>query len=98
MEIEPEGSFEAPFEMRSREVDAASGKAVISYLICERLESAGFITAFSTRTGGVRSLPSDSLNIALIKGDTNGNVQDNRRRFLQCHGGARPAVVTPTPT
>ncbi|PYP83301.1 MAG: peptidoglycan editing factor PgeF [Blastocatellia bacterium AA13] len=94
MEIEPEGSFEAPFEMRSREVDAASGKAVISYLICEPLESAGFINAFSTRTGGVSSLPSDSLNLSLFKGDTKENVQENRRRFLQALGAERHAIVT----
>ena len=72
--------------MRKREVDAGHGKVRISTLVCEPLERAGFVNAFSTRLGGVSALPANSLSLAYFKGDQKENVAENRRRFLKAIG------------
>lgn len=84
----------AGFVMREREIDKADGKARITYLVCEPLEQAGFINAFSTRLGGVSQLPANSLNLARFKGDQRENVDENRRRFLSAIGAEQSQIVT----
>ncbi len=82
------------FAMRARDIDTRDGKARIYFLVCEPLERAGFINAFSTRGGGVSKLPSGALNLAYFKGDDKENVAENRRRFLEAIGAEGTTVVT----
>jgi YfiH family protein len=84
----------AAFVMREREVNTAQGKARISILVCQPLERAGFINAFSTRLGGVSAFPSNSLSLAYFKGDQAENVAENRRRFLGAIGTEGARIVT----
>ncbi len=86
-----EGSF---FVMREHEVDTVRGRAGIATLVCEPLERAGFVNAFSTRLGGVSALPLNALNLAYFKGDENQNVAENRRRFLKAIGAEDARIVT----
>src|SRR5260370_1020747 len=82
------------FAMREREVQTSDGKARVKYLVCEPLERAGFVNAFSTRTGGVSSLPEAALNLATFKGDQKENVVENRRRFLKAIGAGGAKIMT----
>jgi polyphenol oxidase len=82
------------FSMRESEIETANGAARISYIVCEPLEEAGFINAFSTRLGGVSALPAEALNLTNFKGDTPENVAENRRRFLKAIGAESMALVT----
>jgi len=86
--------IEESFVFRERELETEFGKACIRYLVCEPLESAGFLNAFSTRKGGVSPLPADSLNLAQFKGDSKENVFENRRRFLKAIDGEQSSIVT----
>src|SRR6266404_1683594 len=94
MQSEPEVVPETSFAMREGEVQTADGTARIATLVCEPLESAGFINAFSTRSGGLSAFPSNSLSLAYFKGDQQENVAENRRRFLKAIGSEDAAVVT----
>lgn len=94
MQPEPEDVPEASFAMREVEVDTADGTAHIAALVCEPLEEAGFINAFSTRLGGVSAFPSNALSLAYFKGDQQENVAENRRRFLRAIGSEGRHVVT----
>jgi YfiH family protein len=85
---------EGGFVMREREVDAAHGKVRIATLVCEPLERAGFVNAFSTRVGGVSAFPSNSLSLAYFSGDSKGNVAENRRRFLAAVGVEGATIMT----
>jgi YfiH family protein len=89
-----EALIEDAFVMRDRDVAAADGRARISYLVCEPLERAGFVNAFSTRRGGVSDFPSGALNLAYFKGDEMERVAENRRRFLHALGAEGAAVIT----
>ncbi len=80
--------------MREHEVTVAEGNVRIATLVCEPLEQAGFINAFSTRLGGVSPLPSNALSLAGFKGDETENVAENRRRFLKAIGAEHARVVT----
>jgi YfiH family protein len=84
----------AAFVMREREVETSDGKARIKVLVCEPLERAGFLNAFSTRTGGVSLLPEAALNLATFKGDQKENVVENRRRFLEGIGAGGAEIMT----
>lgn len=86
--------FENAFVMRDRDVAIQGGIARISALVCEPLEHAGFVNAFSTRLGGVSPLPSSALSLAYFKGDVEENVTENRRRFLSAIGAAHSRIVT----
>jgi len=70
VEIEP------AFAVREREIKTTNGSARVAVLVCEPLEQAGFVNAFSTRLGGVSPLPSNSLNLADFKGDQKENVSE----------------------
>jgi YfiH family protein len=82
------------FSFRESEVETAGGTARISYIVCEPLEEAGFLNAFSTRLGGVSPLPEQALNLTNFKGDSRDNVAENRRRFLKAIGGEGLALIT----
>jgi YfiH family protein len=56
-------------------------------LVNERLESDGFVSAFSTRAGGVSPFPQDDLNLAGFDEDSAANIHENRRRFFELLGG-----------
>lgn len=86
--------FEPPFVMREREVAILGGSARIAVLVCEPLEQAGFINAFSTRLGGVSALPSNALSLSHFKGDSDENVTENRRRFLSAIGAEHARIMT----
>lgn len=94
MQPQTEDEPEAPFAMREREVETANGPVRIATLVCEPLEEAGFVNAFSTRFGGVSDFPSNSLSLAYFKGDQEENVAENRRRFLKAIGAEGTRVVT----
>ena len=56
-------------------------------LICAPLEQDGFTNAFSTRVGGVSSMPREALNLAGFNEDDAENIYENRRRFLKLFEG-----------
>jgi polyphenol oxidase len=85
---------EPGFVMRETEIATTDGKARIVTLVCEPLEQAGFINAFSTRLGGVSALPSNSLSLAYFKGDEKKNVAENRRRFMTAIGAEQAQMIT----
>jgi YfiH family protein len=59
----------------------------VKVLVCDPLEHAGFVNAFSTRLGGVSPFPEDSLNLAGYDEDSAENIEENRRRFLSALDG-----------
>jgi purine-nucleoside/S-methyl-5'-thioadenosine phosphorylase / adenosine deaminase len=85
---------EEAFSFREREVETPDGAVTISYIVCEPLEEAGFLNAFSTRLGGVSPLPAKALNLTNFQGDTRENVTENRRRFLEVIGAEGMPLVT----
>lgn len=89
-----ESLTEDAFRMRERDIDTPTGRARISYLVCEPIEQAGFTNAFSTRLGGVSRFPEDALNLAYFKGDEKESVDENRRRFLAALGQNEATIVT----
>jgi YfiH family protein len=56
-------------------------------LVCTPLEQDGFTNAFSTRLGGISSMPEGSLNLAGFNEDDAENIYENRRRFLKLFAG-----------
>jgi len=64
-----------------REIDG------VRALVCAPLEQDGFINGFSTRLGGVSSMPSDALSLAGFNDDAAENILENRRRFLKLFPG-----------
>lgn len=54
----------------------------LKILVCRKLKELGFINGFSTRLGGVSDFPKDSLNLAGFDEDSEENIMENRRRFL----------------
>ena len=68
-----------------------SGK--VKAFVCRPLESAGFLNAFSTRTGGVSPMPDRDLNLAFNE-DAPANVEENRRLFLRAAGLPSWPIVT----
>jgi YfiH family protein len=82
------------FVMRERDIQTTTGSVRVAVLVCEPLEQAGFLNAFSTRLGGVSPLPSNALNLAGFKGDQKENVAENRRRFLEAIGAGNSQLVT----
>lgn len=59
----------------------------VKVLICRALEENGFANGFSTRLGGVSPFPENDLNLAGFDEDSNENIQENRRRFLNVFDG-----------
>ncbi|MCO6510449.1 MAG: peptidoglycan editing factor PgeF [Aridibacter famidurans] len=55
----------------------------LKLLVSRDLEAAGFVNGFSTRLGGVSPFPRDDLNLAGYGEDTDENIEENRRRFLE---------------
>jgi len=89
-----EEPIQTDFVMRQQDVETKTGRVSISALVCEPLEQAGFLHAFSTRLGGVSSLPSADLSLAYFKGDSNENTEENRRRFLKAIGAENVPIVS----
>ena len=89
-----QASDQPGFELRERKVNTAAGSIRISYVACTALEDAGFTNAFSTRVGGVSSFPADALNLGYFKGDSDENVTENRRRFLEAIAATGSPVAT----
>jgi len=54
----------------------------VKLLTCEPLIRAGFRNAFSTRLGGVSSLPHEALSLGNFRQDSRENILENRRRFV----------------
>ncbi len=54
----------------------------VKVLVCRNLEEKGFVNGFSTRVGGVSAFPENSLNLAGFDEDSEENIFENRRRFL----------------
>ncbi len=81
-------------ESKRRQVAALQGAGFywreregVRALICAPLEQDGFTNGFSTRGGGVSSMPQDSLNLAGFNEDGAENIFENRRRFLKLFSG-----------
>lgn len=66
----------------------------VKLLVCEPLERAGFTNAFSTRLGGVSSLPFASLSLGNFRQDARENILENRRRFQTALNAAAWTLVT----
>lgn len=66
----------------------------VKLLVCEPLERAGFTNAFSTRLGGVSSLPSASLSLGNFRQDSRENILENRRRFQSALNAAAWPLIT----
>lgn len=88
VEVEP------AFAMRERDIETTDGSVRVAILVCEPLDQAGFVNAFSTRLGGVSPLPLNSLNLADFKGDQKENVSENRRRFMRAMGAGQAQIIT----
>jgi polyphenol oxidase len=59
----------------------------LAFLTCTPIRQyEAVVHAFSTRLGGVSSLPYASLNLSVGSGDDPRNVQENRRRFSRAVG------------
>src|SRR5262249_20320854 len=82
------------FDLRQKRIKTREGTAQIKYFVCEPMERAGFINAFSTRIGGVSPLPVEALNLSTFKGDTYKNVDENRRRFTEAIGAPGVKILT----
>jgi len=55
----------------------------LPYYSCLAFEELGIVChGFSTRRGGVSRLPANALNLSYLSCDSDGNVAENRRRFL----------------
>src|SRR2546422_1337175 len=65
----------------------------VAVLVAPRLESQGFLVAFSERSGGVSDGPFRALNLGLKSGDDPDAVRENRRRLIAALG--IPAFVCP---
>ena len=59
----------------------------VKVLVCRALEEKGFANGFSTRIGGVSNIPENALNLSGFDIDSEENVAENRRRFLQIFDG-----------
>jgi len=65
----------------------------VAVLVAPRLESEGFLIAFSERGGGVSGPPFRGLNLGLKSGDDPERVRENRRRLISALGV--PAFACP---
>ncbi len=59
----------------------------VKVLVCKALEGNGFANGFSTRLGGVSAFPENDLNLAGFGEDSNENIAENRKRFLNVLDG-----------
>ena len=55
------------------------GRGIVA-LVSRPLESAGFLVAFTERSGGTSAAPYRSLNLSLATDDASESVRENRRR------------------
>ena len=62
-------------------------------LVSTTLQRAGFLAAFTERTGGMSPAPFDSLNLSLVTDDDSANGRENRGRVLA--GLNIPPFATP---
>src|SRR4030095_14687970 len=89
-----EEPIQTDFVMRQQDVETKTGRVSISAVVCETLEQAGFLNAFSTRLGGVCSLASADLSLSFFKGDLKENTDENRRRFLKAISAENVPIVS----
>lgn len=80
------------YQLNENQILAENGfywreKDGIKVLVCRALEEKGFVNGFSTRIGGVSSIPENALNLSGHDIDTPENVAENRRRFLRAFDG-----------
>ena len=80
----------------------------VQALVSTTLERAGFLAAFTERTGGVSVAPFDTLNLGILTADRRDAVLENRRRVVgaldvppwamgwQKHGAELARVTTET--
>jgi YfiH family protein len=93
-ELIQETNLEPAFVMRERKITTGHAKVSLTTLVCEPLQQAGFVNAFSTRFGGVSELPSGALNLGYFQGDDPENVAENRLRFLRAIGTEHARIIT----
>jgi polyphenol oxidase len=62
-------------------------KSGVRVLVCRALEEKGFANGFSTRLGGVSAMPESDLNLSGFDDDSEENIFENRRRFLEVFDG-----------
>jgi YfiH family protein len=62
-------------------------KSGVKVLVCRALEENGFVNGFSTRLGGVSEMPENDLNLSGFDDDSEENILENRRRFLNVFDG-----------
>jgi len=59
----------------------------VKLLVCKELLEAGFQNGFSTRLGGVSPFPANDLNLAGFDEDSDENIFENRKRFINVFDG-----------
>ncbi len=64
-----------------------------SALVSTTMEGAGFLVAFTGRTGGSSPAPFDSMNLSQVVGDDDAVVRDNRSRVVSDLGLAGPFAL-----
>src|SRR5215213_1988940 len=62
-------------------------KSGVKVLVCRALEEKGFVNGFSTRLGGVSPMPENDLNLSGFDDDSEENILENRRCFLNVFDG-----------
>ena len=60
--------------------------AGVAFLVAEEMERAGFLIAYTERTGGVSDAPFDALNLGYATGDRPEHVRENRDRVVRALG------------
>ncbi len=73
------------FSVKKRNVRVDGGSVDVVYFVCDELERAGFLHAFSTRLGGTSPMPDQALHLS-PKNDPGGHYAENLRRFLNAIG------------
>ena len=77
------GLFPAPHYVAGGTLERRELRDGIHALVSTTLESAGFLAAFTERTGGVSEPPFDTLNLGILTDDRRDRVLENRRRTVR---------------
>ena len=75
-----------PNKSNSTHIHSVNG---VDYITFDKLDKAGVVHAFSTRTGGVSEGYLGSMNLSFHRGDDPDKVMENHRRFAKAVGIVR---------
>lgn len=72
-----------PNKSNSTHIHSVNG---VDYITFDKLDKAGVVHAFSTRTGGVSEGYLGSMNLSFHRGDDPDKVMENHQRFAKAVG------------